>query len=1003
MKLQKYKIKSLYGNNSYDIDKAYIMGLSFDGNGKYVGWSTLFDHSTLATLEASEWLPYPKKILFNKVEQGYSINNYKNLRKDLTNKIHQWQDQLKQEGLSEDQQQKLYTNINDATNQLSNFGLDINNDILNIQTLENSIEADQNRINEINSTIRTIPQEQRDQILQEKDMLQQRIENIRVQRMNALATLLNNINSVTNKVEDRFRVNLYYTIPNANKVIQELRDHEFTSIPIGLQEQASKNFISSHIQNTIQDLSNMVKAYSPVEMEDLRDASDLSTKGEQAAKMTMLNPATKMLMQYANMTGKNVIGIGANGIKATFMWTYYLNEIVRNNPTERDLKYATFSFNLNRVVGRADNKVRSVEINTLPGVNFNGTDPQLRARFGNVLEGPVSTDNMQSQFLSAATDNAKELILAKINAGNKLAKMYLFLMSLGVDVRDIVKFMTSDVASFIDQITEENMYDNYRVSIYAAIDMARGNFSNYVKTYGKEVIEEIKELYNEYGLGTQEKKNDAIRDADEFKNILEGADEFSRFGQLLGMNQGLATSETDLRKDLTKIQNIVSSRLKEVENVPQDVVEKLSQPIDVARWASDANYRDELKELYNRIKKCVNIFDAFDRISQFDAIRQIFDAIITIDDNLTIKTKAYIKLLDKARKDDLTLPDKYSVRLLRAVDYAIISNFISSLDIKIPVVKGSTNLSSDAEILKFAEDGEIPIKTKSGAATFKYIFENVIIPKLQEGITQDYVNGKVEETSHPELLTNPFVQSLLKASYRDVPLYKANLNMLTIENSTESQRKYNLYTKGLQELSNIFINGTSVSDLFMLYNLIVNKNQYGADRLTTLFDKIVANNQDSLLKDYFKYLGDLDFFGEVILDTDPQPDNDYYKTLEAKNLLLKIGYKDSLITAANIVSSTVGQRDPYIKVNTEKGTVLMQKNERSYEEVKDFIRQKKGEDSDHYFSRVVNYNSYFVLGESFSDNLTKELREITNFGENAINYINDFIQQGILTINKVCE
>jgi hypothetical protein len=78
----------------------------------------------------------------------------------------------------------------------------------------------------------------------------------------------------------------------------------------------------------------MVRAYSPIEMEDFRSASDLSEKGEQASKMTMLNPATKMLMQYSNMTGKNVIGISANGIKASFMWNYYLNEIIRSNPTE---------------------------------------------------------------------------------------------------------------------------------------------------------------------------------------------------------------------------------------------------------------------------------------------------------------------------------------------------------------------------------------------------------------------------------------------------------------------------------------------------------------------------------------------------------------------------------------------------------------------------------------------------------------------------------------------
>nr|DAT77691.1 MAG TPA: hypothetical protein [Caudoviricetes sp.] len=35
------------------------------------------------------------------------------------------------------------------------------------------------------------------------------------------------------------------------------------------------------------------------------------------------------------------------------------------------------------------------------------------------------------------------------------------------------------------------------------------------------------------------------------------------------------------------------------------------------------------------------------------------------------------------------------------------------------------------------------------------------------------------------------------------------------------------------------INNVPLSDLFVLYNLLVNKNQYGSDRLTTLFDSFL--------------------------------------------------------------------------------------------------------------------------------------------------------------------
>ena len=47
--------------------------------------------------------------------------------------------------------------------------------------------------------------------------------------------------------------------------------------------------------------------------------------------------------------------------------------------------------------------------------------------------------------------------------------------------------------------------------------------------------------------------------------------------------------------------------------------------------------------------------------------------------------------------------------------------------------------------------------------------------------------------------------------------------------------KYQKYLDGFIDLHNILINGTSLADWFMVYNLVRNKNNYGRDRFTTLF------------------------------------------------------------------------------------------------------------------------------------------------------------------------
>jgi hypothetical protein len=50
------------------------MGYEFDDNGKYVGWSDLFDYSTIDTIKASEALPIPEGIAYEKRDGGFDIS-----------------------------------------------------------------------------------------------------------------------------------------------------------------------------------------------------------------------------------------------------------------------------------------------------------------------------------------------------------------------------------------------------------------------------------------------------------------------------------------------------------------------------------------------------------------------------------------------------------------------------------------------------------------------------------------------------------------------------------------------------------------------------------------------------------------------------------------------------------------------------------------------------------------------------------------------------------------
>ena len=64
-----------------DIDKAYIMGQSYDENAAYIGWSPLFNYNSVETLQASKTLPIPKHIVVYKGDYDISseINTLINL------------------------------------------------------------------------------------------------------------------------------------------------------------------------------------------------------------------------------------------------------------------------------------------------------------------------------------------------------------------------------------------------------------------------------------------------------------------------------------------------------------------------------------------------------------------------------------------------------------------------------------------------------------------------------------------------------------------------------------------------------------------------------------------------------------------------------------------------------------------------------------------------------------------------------------------------------------
>lgn len=267
---------------------------------------------------------------------------------------------------------------------------------------------------------------------------------------------------------------LYYggnNIENFQKAIKALNKHEHYNA--FSKEAMYKNLASANIFAVSHDIRNRDQAYTAIAMGIMRKAAEKSPKGEQVTKLNMLNPLTKYVMQYQNLVGKNVISVAANGEKVWFNTFYYWTQALKQN---KDINKLKFQQTFTRIKGRSSDNIQEVVVNHIPDLNRydNEIRQRLETEFGVTAENYVYVDQIISQLLSAATDNAKELILAKINAGTNFARMYIYGIMMGLNINDLVAFMTSPTADLIDRLATSNMFQNEETSAAQAINKVQG-------------------------------------------------------------------------------------------------------------------------------------------------------------------------------------------------------------------------------------------------------------------------------------------------------------------------------------------------------------------------------------------------------------------------------------------------------------------------------------------------------------------------------------------------
>lgn len=956
--------------SDYDIDKAYIMGQSYDENATYIGWSPLFNYNSVETLQASKTLPIPKYIVVYKGD--YDISS------------------------------EINTLINLAENQ------DVNEVLQNVHKLGN-------------------------------------------------AAFIKQLSKIIRIAEQHNGINYSGDTKVLNTLIETINKHENYLISDNVAESAFKNVASANIYQVSHDIRNRDQAYTAIAMDIMRKAADNSPKGNQAATLNMLNPMTKYIMQYQNLVGKNVISVAANGEKVWFNTFYYWTKVLKSGNQEA-INKLKFQHTYKRINGRAKGTPIEQTINHIP--DLNKYDEQikstLQSQFG-VLDNEdyKYVDQLISQLLSAATDNAKELILAKINAGTNFARMYVYGMIMGLNINDLVAFMTSPVSELIDQLANPNMFQNESGNAAMAINLAQGivgvnkflhgqirttyedantgelqdtwmNKIKYVtnslkntdiydlvkQNAGLSEEEDIKGLgsimqaYINYAIINQDvdltelidtddvevnsylrycqdltdklrqvraqynKDSDFKGDIEEFRNLYNDASEISTISSAwLGLNQGLPTSELDLLSRMNRMSKIVTDRekalnmnvskiypkegakekeIQEAEQAKEQLINRLHENnptldpeyianeldtaheqdlinnFDIYKYLVDDEYRKQASDYYDIIKSTANVFEMMEQIPHYKQILQLFKSLVVANNTFASKSRLVNKLLANSE----SVNDKQLNGVIKYVDKLNTLSFMRTLTpIAVNQVDGFDPYFQSIKVNK------IDPSTINGIATLKHWVEHEFLSYLKE----NYSN-------------NSLVRHLTLVPYNNTEVLATDIDLLNPDITIQSREAYDDILRGMADFeTRQYQGGYTIADILQMYNIAVNNNQYGGERLTTSFK--VCTNPKNILNQYLKFISDQDW--------DIETDQEY-------------NYTDYQIAAAPIISTYAESyhQEPFVKVNDPvRGYVLKKLDSNNQYQEYDLIPPPVPDE---------NYQSKMNRLQNFSENSPLEMPNMHN-------------------------
>lgn len=707
-------------------------------------------------------------------------------------------------------------------------------------------------------------------------------------------------------------------------------------------EAGFKNFILSNLINVADSPTSRIAAMSPISFGIYSDYQ----KQENSYRLSLYDGFTMGLQQEQNSVGKAVIGVAATGLKNYFGLIKYFSDYFNNiklgqkiSPKDNQFFMKIYDINGKQYL------IKKISGLDLDSVSLSKQQNILKEELYKQLEAFITDENRQefenklndltsnevdvdvaltiSSILSLATDNAKELVLAKINAGVEFAGMHIYMIMMGIDPENITKFMTSNVGLKAKNLIKSNIFQS---------------------SYKKSVQNEVSSLPSAFT------DKEDIKAAETFKQIYNDSQELTTLGRLFKANQGSKASQEELFGILGNLEISIIMRAKvfessmrqklgksaeekslsdlikidkpylEIEDIQKIVIEAErygihKNKLNLMTYYNDDNYRKAAIDYYNLIKGSINILDVLDKLPHFNNMFKSFvigrevlinktnklnfiskldsvtDSIIQNPKFGSVENYSILKSLKLSGNKDnpsfidkeimSTLNDYYDNRVILSFFQQLgkSMNLISLLDyLGIDSIRLLKNDKQNIEFEDYTREQLLSLQkdkfnlgTQFGIAQFRYIMESYIIPHLKEshksnGFLKNYTFGSYQSYN----LKKQMSYYLDESNFKDLEELEKGMSELVGRNFSNEVEEEERMIRNSFNVNILDVNGrtepTKAIDLLTLYNLIVNEGRFGGNRASNLFYKDL-DNLNSMSRKFIDFERNLtsEFVDELIL------------------------------------------------------------------------------------------------------------------------------------------